>query len=320
MHALLSAESELFIGGAHTAGYGRVRLEVDDVVTGWQEYPADSPPDNGELVVTLLSDTLVRGKDGQINGDLDGALAELLGLASLTAKRRYQGLGLIGGFNRKWGLPLPQAWALQAGSVYVYATGAFNPEALRLKAALGIGERRAEGFGRIAVNWHTAPTVQWQPCTPPQSLRPGLSAESQVLAQEMAQRRLRLRLERGLTDYLSQVKFKRLPPNTQLSRVRNAVQRALSEKNVAPVVEHLENLKGAREQLARARVDTNSLLAWVQDRADRLDVEQQLLGSERPPQVAGQEAILDDDLKCTYSLRLIDGVMQKATKSQEERQ
>ena len=317
LHTLLSDESELFIGAAHTAGYGRVRLEVDDVVTGWQEYPADGPPDSGEIVVTLLSDTLVRGRDGQINGDLDGALADLLGLASLQAKHRYQSMSLVGGFNRKWGLPLPQTWALSAGSVYVYKAGAFDPDELRRKTALGLGERRAEGFGRIAVNWHTSPTVQRQPPAPVSHLRPKLSAESQALAQEMAQRQLRQRLERGLTDYLSGVEFKRRPPNTQLSRVRNAVQRALAQRDVAPVKEHLKNLKGAREQLARARVNGIPMLDWIQARVEHLDVEQQLLRSESLPQVAGQQAALNHALKRTYTLRLIDGVMQKATKSQE---
>ncbi|GAB4533429.1 MAG: CRISPR-associated RAMP protein Csx10 [Anaerolineae bacterium] len=314
LHTLLSDITELYIGGAHTAGYGRVRLEVDRIVNGWEEYPTADPPDNGEIVVTLLSDTLVRGRDGQINGDLDGALADLLGLPSLQAERRYQSARLVGGFNRKWGLPLPQAWALQAGSVYVYPAGAFDPDELRRKAALGLGERRAEGFGRIAVNWHTAPSVQRQPPVPMSRLRPKLSAESQALAQEMAQRRLRLRLERGLTDYLSGVTFKSLPPNTQLSRVRNAVQRALAEEKVDPVKEHLENLKGAKEQLKRARVNTDSLLDWIQARLDNLDVRQQLLSGGALPQIAGQEATLDDDLKRTYTLRLIDGVMQKATK------
>ncbi len=318
LHALLSDESDLFIGGAHTAGYGHIRLEVDPIVSGWEEYPLVSPPDTGEIIVTLLSDTLVRGRDGQINGDLDGGLADLLGLASLRAKRRYQSVGLAGGFNRKWSLPLPQAWALQAGSVYVYPAGAFDPETLRREAALGLGERRAEGFGRIAVNWHTTPTVQRQPRAKLQIRRPSLSAESKALVHEMAQRRLRMQLERGLTDYLSKVGF-RLPSkiNTQLSRVRNAVQRALAKKTVKPVEEHLENLKGAWEKLKRARVNRVPMLDWIEARVNRLDVEQQLLKSERLPQVAGEEAVLNDNLKRTYTLRLIDGVMQKATKSQE---
>jgi CRISPR-associated protein Csx10 len=318
LYDLMCAKPELLIGRAQSAGYGRVRLEVSPIVSEWEEYPASAPSDNGEIIVTLLSDALVRGRDGQINGDLDGALAGLLGVEGLEAKRRYQDVSLVGGFNRKWGLPLPQDWALRAGSVYVYEAGTFDPKELRRQAALGVGERRAEGFGRISVNWHTASSVQRQPPAAPSVLRPRLSEDSKTLAQEMAQRRLRLWLERGLTDYLSGVEFKRLPPNTQLSRVRSAVQRALAEASVTPVKEHLENLKGAREQMARARMNTNSLLAWVQERIEQLDVERQLLGSGgHLPQVAGEEASLDDDLRRTYTLRLIDGVMQKATKSKE---
>jgi len=317
LYDLLRATPELLLGRAQSAGYGRVRLEVEPVANGWEEYPLTEPPASGQIIVTLLSDTLLRGPDGQINGDLDGALADLLGVKDLKAERRYQSVALVGGFNRKWGLPLPQGWALQAGSVYVYPAGAFDPEELRRKAALGLGERRAEGFGRIAVNWHTAPSVQRQPYTPVQSLRPKLSAESQTLAQEMANRRLRQRLERGLTDFLSGVEFKHLPPNTQLARVRNAVQRALAAKNVQPVQDHLNHLKRAKDQLARARVNSVSMLTWIEDRVKQLDVEQQLVGSGRLPQVAGEQATLDDDLKRTYTLRLIDGVMQKAAKSKE---
>ncbi len=317
LYDLLCDQSELLIGGGRTAGYGRVWLEVKPIVTGWQEYPSAPPPASGQIVVTLLSDTLVRGCDGQINGDLDGALADLLGMEGLEAKRRYQSLNLVGGFNRKWGLPLPQSWALQAGSVYVYSTGAFSPDTLRRRVSLGLGERRAEGFGRLAVNWQTAPTVQRQPSVSVSRLRPKVSVDSQALAQEMAQHRLRLLLNRGLTDYLSGVTFKRLPPNTQLSRVRNAVQRALNEETVTPVKEHMENLKGAKDRLRRARVNSVSLLDWINTRIESRDVEQQLLGSGRLPQVAGQDATLDDDLKRIYTLRLIDGVMQKATKSQE---
>jgi len=326
LYDLLHSMPELFIGKAQSAGYGRVRLKVDPIVTGWEEYSPGDPPDSGEIIVTLLSDTLVRGPGGQINGDLDAALAKLLGLPSLKAQRRYYSMGLVGGFNRKWGLPLPQAWALRAGSVFVYEAGAFDPEELRHKVALGIGERRAEGFGRIAVNWHTALTVKRQKMPPVRRLLPDLSPESQKLAQKMAQRRLRQLLERGLVDYWSRVEFKRLPSRTQLSRVRNAVQQAMvnvdgissgEEKN--PVKEHLKSLNRAKSELQQARIDGVSMSKWILERLDSLDVEQLLLQGESLPQIAGQTATLDEKTKLIYTLRLIDGVMQKASRLKEAR-
>ncbi len=59
---------------------------------------------------------------------------------------------MIGGFNRKWGLPLPQALAVRMGSVLVFKDPGCDPTLLDDLEVRGIGERRAEGFGRIAFN------------------------------------------------------------------------------------------------------------------------------------------------------------------------
>lgn len=48
-------------------------------------------------------------------------MAKTLGIQIAPADVRYYiGQREIGGFNRTWGLPLPQAVAFQMGSVFVY--------------------------------------------------------------------------------------------------------------------------------------------------------------------------------------------------------
>ena len=57
---------------------------------------------------------------------------------------------LVGGYNRTWGLQLPQVLTLRAGSVLVLE--ALQPISLTDFLAIeqrGLGERRAEGFGRV---------------------------------------------------------------------------------------------------------------------------------------------------------------------------
>lgn len=317
----LLTPGEMQIGAAHTAGYGRVKIEEPSPSSYWEEYaPADDPAD-GQTIVTLLSDAILRGENGQVDGDLNAALAAKLGRPDLKPLRTYRRLRLVGGFNRKWSLPLAQSWALQAGSVYVYPAGAIEPAALRKLARLGIGERRAEGFGRLAVNWHTQPEPQRREIEAPISFPPPLSEESKKLARQMAQRRLRLLLDRKLAEAVNVADLRPpRPQNTQLSRMRNAVQRARAKDKPKLITDHLDDLKDAREQFERARVERTPLLRWIKERVSKMDVDKQLLQSDPLPQIAGEEAELTEELKVEYTARLIDGVMKKGVKQNQNQE
>ena len=241
-----------------------------------------------------------------------------MGITELKAIAAYCRVRLVAGFNRKWGLPLPQAWAVQAGSVFVYRAGAFDADQMHRQVAMGVGERRAEGFGRVAVNWHTQPVLRRVPIKPESPSDVELSPVSRVLAKQMAQRRLQLLLERRLAEAVTRLKLSALPQNAQLTRVRTAAQQSLASHSLQPVVEHLANLKGAREQFMQARAGDMTLLDWVSERADRQDVEVQILGDSDLPQIAGETAVLTTELKADYTARLIDGVMKKAVKQNQQ--
>jgi len=318
LHTLLADNPDFFLGGAHTAGYGHVQVESLVMSENWTEYtPADTP--GAVVIVTLLSDTILRGPDGQFSADMDGALAKLLGVPGLQAERKYQRVGLVGGFNRKWGLPLVQTWALQAGSVFVYDADQVDAEQLRTLVASGIGERRAEGFGRIAVNWHTADTIAWSPWKRQVSTAEvKLFGESLALAQRMAQNHLANLLERGLTTTISGISISRPPQNAQLSRVRNAARQALLEKNLKPINEHLAALKGAREQFEKARIVRIPMLDWLKTQLKEQDIQQQLLAGKTLSPVAGVKAEFTPKLRVQYTARLIDGVMKKAIRQNQE--
>ena len=318
LQTLLAENPDLFLGGAHTAGYGHVQVEALTSVKNWTEYtPAEASGD--VVIVTLLSDTILRGPDGQFSADLDGALADLLGAPGLQAKRKYQRVGLVGGFNRKWGLPLVQTWALQAGSVFVYAAQEVALEQLQTAVAQGLGERRAEGFGRVAVNWHTAESVAWRRLErQAATTKVELSEDSLALAQRMAQRHLKNRLEQELTAAISSLEISRPPQNAQLSRARNAAQQALLEGNLKPISDHLAALKGAQEQFEKARVARIPMLDWLKARLKEQDVQQQLLAGKTLSPVAGVKAEFTPELRVQYTARLIDGVMKKAIRQNQE--
>ena len=70
------------LGGSQNAGYGRVQLKAQ-MVENWQEYTQSGDAGSEDLVITLLSDAILRTADGQGSADFDRALSEALGLAQV---------------------------------------------------------------------------------------------------------------------------------------------------------------------------------------------------------------------------------------------
>jgi CRISPR-associated protein Csx10 len=231
----------------------------------------------------------------------------------------------VGGFNRKWGLPLVQTWAVQAGSVFVFRAQDVDAAHLRAVVASGIGERCAEGFGRIGVNWHTFPTLDWTHIERQVEEQVALCEASKALATQMAQRRLAAELEDGLVTLISGASISPAPQNTQLSRLRNVVRQSLVDGDLAPIDRHLDALKGAKKQFERARVSFQSsqtggacLLDWLKERIAQQDVHRLLLRGRPLPPVAGVHARLTPELETQYTARLIDGLMKKAIRDNQE--
>lgn len=121
-------------GGETTSqhAYFTVTLQSDAVLSadGWQ-------PD-----VRLSEATVWRacGESGQPPADL-------------RLMRSYTTPVTRGGFQSAWGLPKMTDLAVQAGGVYLYQVAALDGWAQRLERleTQGIGNRRAEGFGRVRV-------------------------------------------------------------------------------------------------------------------------------------------------------------------------
>ena len=129
----------------------------------------------------------------------------------------------------------------------------------------------------------------------------------------MGQRRLRLLLERKLTEAVNGIDLRPpFPQNSQLSRVQMVIRNARQTSNLNGLIPHLDSLKGARRQFERCRIGTVPMLNWLRERANLLDVEVQLLGNLPLPSIAGETATITEVLKAEYTARLIDGVMRKA--------
>jgi len=267
---------ELWVGGSRSGGYGRAYVLNVQEVTEWRETEI-SHVDlkvGDRLLITFLSDAVLRSNTGAY---ADGLTHDLLPAPLNTAvehRAAFKRLDVVGGFNRKWGLPLSQVQAIQAGSVFVFdVKSQIAADDLKKLEAEGIGERQVEGFGRIAINWQLGEpelSVREVPPAHPDDEPEGLSPASKALAQGMVERMLRRELDRRLAGYIQERNLGDLdkwPSNAQLSRLRTIALNALPSCDVARLLGFLldSNLKArARDQYREARLDQGTrLLDWL---------------------------------------------------------
>ena len=325
-------EGEIQIGGARTGAYGRARLEFvpekENAKTQTQALnSAPSRIETNKLIVTLESDVLLRDAHGNYTTDKDAvrdALAARLGVGAntLIATKAFIKMRLIGGFNRTWGLPLPQMLALQMGSVFVFETTSsqLNLELLRGNA---IGERRAEGFGQVRAEWGGLAEIKIvKPDAAKDKNTPALDATSRTLAQTMVKRMVRKRLDENVLSAANgfEMKEESLRPihKAQLSRLRNLVHDFLMEpksdlKRVTDFLDKMNKRQTTRKQYERARVEGASLKQWLDDvlkpNSERVN---KIVNIQDVPSVGDVKPALEEGMKQEYALKFIDAVLRRA--------
>jgi len=145
----------LLLGRSRRAGYG------GDAAITWMPARAREIEGTGVLrgpvkagaqfCALVTAPCIVRS---EVSGQVDPAalpeqLVARLGGRAKVLRRRWSFVP-VGGFNRHWGLELPQALAVAAGSVLVLqATEDIPHDDLVAAEREGVGERRIEGFGRV---------------------------------------------------------------------------------------------------------------------------------------------------------------------------
>lgn len=330
-------QEEAILGGSRSGGYGRVRFSDATERFVWRETGDSSLPPEADdyLVVTCVSDVLLRNANGQHVVDSDvvtTAVSARLGGVPLTLHpdRTFLRGCEVGGFNRTWGLPLPQMLAVQMGSVFVYDIPACSPGLFQTLEAYGIGERRAEGFGRLAVNWQSAAQLIADDAAPPQSPGPvaiPVDTPSACLAQRMVTRMLRQRLDACViaTATHSDMTMHNPPSHAQLSRLRNTIQNALMQEQPAlqPVETFLDSIRQrrtARQQFERARIGEMRLLTWLDARLQNTgEAEWRALLGLQPRdihKIGDVTAPVTDTLRIEYLLRFLHAVLAQAAKQQ----
>jgi CRISPR-associated protein Csx10 len=320
------------LGGSRGAGYGRVQFQTVPT-TNEREMPSEIDVEsNGRFTVTCLSDLILQDEQGQFQADPELAKAALeqklkCDLRWFESDRpvAFMNGTHLGGFNRKWGLPLPQVKAISMGSVFVFEPPDCAIEQLQTIEAQGIGLRRAEGFGRIAFNWQTE--GEWfvegyVPGEQPTAISLAVGTSEGQLAQMMVNRLFRQQLDAELAVKANGLAKKLLVQNSQLSRLRQVVQDELHKRpsesdpsapekiskaqtRLLKYTEKLRKRAVTRKQFDRARIDNQPLLDWLDERVqDKSTIE--VIQPVVVPAIGETNGSWTDAIRYEYNLRLVD--------------
>ncbi len=351
--------AEFLLGKARTAGYGRVSitdiadLPADHWREGWswvdatadfgeerEEYGTaaelELPTEPNRFTLTFVSAGLVRDDWGQFSTDPTVALAARLGLDTnvLIAEKIFRQAEVTGGFNRHWGLPLPQTAAIAPGSVFQYRVDtAVSLTTLAQLEETGLGERRAEGFGRVVVEYEMEERIVWdkQDLTDSRlTSADDLDETARPVAKMLLQRLLRQELDEKLLTAVPKLCINHAIPNSQLSRWRMQARNARNGETAVQKLQHMtifyanEKKKQSRawQKMRRARVGGKSRLTdWFDE---VLTGENQpwavLYDKKSPPKLSLGDVVVavDDNLAIEYKLRLIDLVLAARMKANKQ--
>jgi CRISPR-associated protein Csx10 len=334
---LLQKSENLWLGGSQSAGYGHTKITDIQTHDNWNEVDSsEKRTEHEHFTITLLSDLILRDEWGQYavippsSQQLSSPLTNILEKAlnriledhiQLQPKESFTSSTLIGGFNRKWGLPLPQVPALAAGSVFVFEKIEITAEEIEQLEAEGLGERRIDGFGRIAVNLRKDNSFQF---ALPETDKPKLSSQRQLdnklsrdIATRMVERLLAEKLEQKLKKELSYLAIEGNISNSQLSRLQLIARQALPTGNCDLVLTLINNLApNAKGQFERAKINnesfTHRLHTWLKNPESWTNNKHELTAK-----ISDIESSVNYELDKKYTLRLIIAVAKKAMKERK---
>jgi len=255
----------------------------------------------------------------------------------------YRTLTRVGGFNRTAGLPLPQLYAIEAGSVVAYKVmGKLDETKLDELVESGIGEQRLDGFGRLAVNLHQSRLLEYielKKSEPEKTDSPALPiGPSRLLAQQMGERILRSRIEQRVAVYVKDhsLESRAVISNSLLARVRTATRtgqahmqqafaiqpeldlETLAQRGFQPLRELLGDLKKpARDQLNAARVKNSNNMRLERWLYIRLDEYQKIWDEIKAPttlQLGELQITPPPGWQVEYTLQILDDVLCMARK------
>lgn len=301
------------------------------------------------FIVMLTSDAILR--DPVTGGPTGDICAFLPG--DYEVKESFAATGWVGGFNKQWGLPLAQEWAVLMGSTWlITAKNGIDHKGLAEVEERGIGARTAEGFGRLVVapSWPltTGFVMEKADAMADAPAPAGATAQdsaAQALLTRMNERAVRAELDRLLVKAVNEKadskKVRGHLSRSQLGRLQVRIRREAEEDegDLSGFVRYLEGTrerKSADDQFRKftlggenfrnylRRLASNPQAIWLEFLPT---VEEEVEGQEEkrkrvnwtPPQIGSKPyTYQSNELAGEYTIRFIANLCRQLAKQEGE--
>ena len=214
-------------------------------------------------------------------------------------------------------MPLPQAWTISAGSVFVFPAGAKD----RLEDTGSDRDRQPSGGwvwpGGSEYASDGQPDSNPIEPAPPSGQRGGaFKREQGQLAERLSERQLRLELDHYIARRISDLcltnnAFSHLPKSSQLMRARLAARKAVQTGSLDVITEHFNGLTDlGKRSWMQAKIGGDNLKNWI----DQQVAAAGNFNLDSAPKVAGVQAKMTPALRNQTVARIIEGVLKQAAK------
>lgn len=150
----LLKDEVIYVGGSKGSGYGKCIIEDIQVLDENPEGKIFQIKDSKEdIYIIALSDIIYKDELGAYRTKIDeDFLKKALNLENVDFVDSSIETKNITSFNNKWNARTPNIVSIKAGSIFKFRVGkGLDMERIKGLMDQGIGERKAEGYGRIAI-------------------------------------------------------------------------------------------------------------------------------------------------------------------------
>ena len=152
---LLESKEFMSIGRSRHAQYGQIKIELQNIQVFQGEVELDPANPQGKISLTLLSPAILYNENGFSEASETLLQGEINRIAEMNCaiEKSFFRTTEVESYVSVWNMPRPSETAFAAGSCFLFSSDKVSPESLKSLLIQGIGERRNEGFGRVALNW-----------------------------------------------------------------------------------------------------------------------------------------------------------------------
>ena len=321
----------LLVGRSRRSGYGGMasiewkERQNHETVGGGKEglRPLNRNIEEGEQFRLLLSSPCIVRDSSTGQPDPAALMDRIVSRFNnrVEVMRKVWTFEVVGGFNRKWRLELPQTLAVSAGSVFVLkANQAITLNELHEIEHAGFGERTGEGYGRLLFLDEPLKKISLLKYTDTPSETMGTGQPHEIVT-KIESRIVQAQLARKIEEKAAELAgtARNLPTNSLIGRLR-AQLRGEAHESISVLKLWLTGndtaqlKRPAMDQLERCKIDDGrDLRKWILGMMDR-DTIVSLLNvgvlAQRFFVVSEQSVRVGVDVKSEeLSVRLIDAVL-----------